>query len=119
MACIGERAQGSGSCRGWGGGVHLMGQQGPCSHTPWERREESFPKERGVGSMGPGQNRLPRSITLTEVDKMQNQGMITQCKVMKPNNGRTKNNCRKTMKAWDNEGRQERHTHGAISRFPL
>ena len=29
--------------------------------------------------MGTEQNWLPRSITLTEVDEMQDQGIITQC----------------------------------------
>lgn len=69
--------------------------------------------------MGPSQNCLPWSITLPEVDKMQNKGIITHSKVIKLNNGRTKNNYGKTMETWDNKGRKERRIHGAISLFPL
>lgn len=57
----------------------LTGQPGARSSLAQERKKDTLPKERGVGSMGTDQNWLPRSITLTEVNEMRDQGIITQC----------------------------------------
>ena len=55
-----------------------MASQKHIPAQPQEREKDSFPKERGVGSMGRDQNWLPQSIILTEADEMQVQGIITQ-----------------------------------------
>ena len=55
-----------------------MASQKHIPAQPQEREKDSFPKERGVGSMGRDQNWLPQSIILTEADEMQVQGIVTQ-----------------------------------------
>ena len=91
MAYIRDQAWGSGSCHGRGGGVPGMGQLEHAHTHPGREGESASQKKEGWEI----RERLPQSITLNEADKMQDQGIITECKVIKLNNGRTKNNCGK------------------------
>lgn len=76
MAWIGRHAQRSGSCHDYGDGVQRLASYELAGAHPREQRV--LPKRKRVGSMGTVQNGLPPSITLTEVDEMQNQGLIPQ-----------------------------------------
>lgn len=65
-----------------------ISQQGACWLTHGRERKSSSPRKKRVGSMG-NRPKLAAIIHYPEIDETQNQGIITQCKVIKVNNRRT------------------------------
>lgn len=88
MAWVGKHALCSDRCHDYRDALHRLASQEHAGSPMGEKGRVLPPEKRRVGSMG-NRPKLAAIIHYTEIDEMQNQGIITQCKVIKVNNRRT------------------------------